>query len=283
MRHAAGLAALALIAVAVGTPARAAESYDNCTGFIDSLPASISTQGTWCLRHALFTSQATGAAISILTDNVSVDCNDYRLSGLGAGDATEAVGINTGPSRISAAVRNCRVQGFKHGVVLHGSFHLVEDNRFEGNTQTGILVSGAGAIIRRNLVADTGGRPAAGVAHGIDAGQARIHDNTVTGVSPMANADGDRFPVGIQLGQGVAQRNRISGLVTAGSLGIATGIRMTGSAVARDNAVIQASGTHGYGIRGGGAAVSICRENDLVGFLDDLGTIDCLAYANTDL
>jgi hypothetical protein len=43
---------LTCIALATGTwlatpaPAKAAESCDNCTGFVDSLPATIGTQGT---------------------------------------------------------------------------------------------------------------------------------------------------------------------------------------------------------------------------------------------
>ncbi|HEY0660644.1 MAG TPA: hypothetical protein VGD21_04900 [Lysobacter sp.] len=36
-------------------PAFATESYDNCNGFIDTLPATISTQGTRCLRKDLST------------------------------------------------------------------------------------------------------------------------------------------------------------------------------------------------------------------------------------
>jgi hypothetical protein len=279
--HLLGMGLLLGLALAP-TSVRPAEGYDSCTGFIDALPASIATQGTWCLRRHLYTSQASGPAVSVLADNVTIDCNDHRLSGLGAGVATEAVGINTGASRSGANVRHCRVQGFKYGVALHGRNHLVERNRFEGNTYTGIQVSGSGFIIRDNLVADTGGRPAAGVALAIDAGEGRIVGNMVSGVSPEANGTGDRFATGIVFTQGVAQGNRVSGLVPGGSLGIATGIRMLGAATARDNYVTQATGTHGYGIRGGGATVSICRDNDIQGFLDNLGTIDCLSHANTD-
>jgi hypothetical protein len=31
--------------------ASAAETYDNCTGFITSLPAVITRQGTWCMNE----------------------------------------------------------------------------------------------------------------------------------------------------------------------------------------------------------------------------------------
>ena len=46
-------------------PAAAAESYDSCLGFIDALPATITTQGTWCLRQNLDTSATSGNVIEI--------------------------------------------------------------------------------------------------------------------------------------------------------------------------------------------------------------------------
>lgn len=40
--------ALALLpAMSFAPRLHAAESYDSCTGFIDSIPATISTQGVW--------------------------------------------------------------------------------------------------------------------------------------------------------------------------------------------------------------------------------------------
>jgi hypothetical protein len=46
--------ALTLFALALpfaSSTADAAQSYDNCTGFIDALPAVITTQGTWRQRQ----------------------------------------------------------------------------------------------------------------------------------------------------------------------------------------------------------------------------------------
>jgi hypothetical protein len=42
------------------SPARAAQGYDNCAGFIDALPTILSTQGAWCLRHGLTTNITSG-------------------------------------------------------------------------------------------------------------------------------------------------------------------------------------------------------------------------------
>ncbi|HEY0661023.1 MAG TPA: hypothetical protein VGD21_06870 [Lysobacter sp.] len=78
IRH--GLAALVLLVHAV--PVQAAESYDNCTGFIETLPATISTQGTWCLKHDVGTAITEGNAVTIAANNVTLDCNDFKIGGL---------------------------------------------------------------------------------------------------------------------------------------------------------------------------------------------------------
>src|SRR5690348_2627551 len=56
----AAILVLASLGPALPLPARAAQSYDNCTGFIDSVPATVSTQGTWCLRHDANTAITSG-------------------------------------------------------------------------------------------------------------------------------------------------------------------------------------------------------------------------------
>src|SRR5690606_9034000 len=74
--------------LAIPSPARAAESYDSCAGYIDSLPATISQQGVWCLRKNLSTNISTGHAITIAANNVTIDCNDFKIGGLAAGNGS---------------------------------------------------------------------------------------------------------------------------------------------------------------------------------------------------
>src|SRR4249919_759306 len=89
--------AIVLLAVCMlaGLPqtARAAESYDNCTGFITSVPAVITTQGTWCLKNDLSTALTGIVAIKINTNNVTIDCNDFKLGGTAGGMGTGSLGI----------------------------------------------------------------------------------------------------------------------------------------------------------------------------------------------
>jgi len=107
------IATLAAFAGASG-PAAAGESYDNCVGFIDALPAAITTQGIWCLRQNLDTSATSGNMIEIQTNNVTIDCNGFRLRGSGGGAATTAVGIYAN-ARLNLAIRHCTIAAFWRG------------------------------------------------------------------------------------------------------------------------------------------------------------------------
>ncbi|HEY0661011.1 MAG TPA: right-handed parallel beta-helix repeat-containing protein [Lysobacter sp.] len=272
-----GFLALLAAASSIAAPARAAESYDNCTGYIDSLPASISTQGTWCLRKHLYSSMTSGAAISVLTDNVTVDCNHFRLSGFGAGAASDAIGITAGASRLNATIRQCRIQGFKYGVALYGSGHLVERNRFDGNTYVAIHTQGDNNEIRGNAIADTGGRPGSRYADAIDAygHDAKVLDNSILGVSPLGTPAGDRSAYGIDIHYGLAQGNRISGLVSGGA-DQAYGINLHNS-IARDNVLLPVTGS-GTGIHGTSATTSICQDNTIKGY--PAAHVDCQISGN---
>src|SRR5881227_2066237 len=112
------IATLAAFAGASG-PAAAAESYDGCFGFIDALPATITTQGIWCLRQNLDTSATSGNMIDIQTNNVTIDCNGFRLRGSGGGASTTAVGIYA-TGRLNLAIRHCTIRGFLAGIELTG-------------------------------------------------------------------------------------------------------------------------------------------------------------------
>jgi hypothetical protein len=179
----------ALIASALPTPATAAQSYDNCTGFIDSVPATISTQGTWCLRQDIATAITSGNAITVANNNVTIDCNDYKLGGLAAGAGTNAIGIYA-LERLNTSVRHCNIRGFFYGVQLDGQLAggggVVEDSRFDGYTSYAIYVTGDGGLVRRNLVNDTGGSTSVlGFAGGIFVKyDADVIDNTISGVVP---------------------------------------------------------------------------------------------------
>jgi hypothetical protein len=177
-----------LLAAAVPGNARAAPSYDACDYFIDVLPATVTVPGTWCLTGNLTTS-ADGNAVEITADDVTLDCNGFRIDGTSRVQTVLAQGI-VAPDRLNVTVRNCHVRGFTTGISLtSGSgvaevgLHTVEDCRVERNGSQGIVVTGDGSVVRRNLVLETANDVSQQGAFGITAyGDVDILDNLVSGV-----------------------------------------------------------------------------------------------------
>jgi hypothetical protein len=241
---------LTLALLATARSAHAAESYGNCTGLISSLPTVINSPGTWCFKQNLSTSITSGSAITVNANNVVIDGNDFALSGLSAGAATQARGINVF-SNNSVTIRHCHIRGFFIGTFFNdfaGSRHLVEDNRFDGNTYTALQVAGDGSVVRRNLVFDTGGTTAFAnytatgitVRNGVD-----VLDNTISGLSVVSGSLGwaEGMYVATPAG-GTISGNRISGLVP-GVVGLQRGLAI--------------------GIYANDAGPLTVRDNDLVG------------------
>jgi parallel beta-helix repeat protein len=197
----------------------AAQSYDNCTGFIDSIPATITTQGTWCLRKDVASSAISGQMITLGTNNVTIDCNHFKIGGLGGGVGTQARGIYAS-SRLNLTVRNCNIRGFYYGIYASGGGgHVIADNTFDGNTYVGILVYAAGSTIQRNIVVDTGGSTVVTTAaYGIYAGNGvDVLENTVNGVA-ASGANASSYGIYTDFNSlGSADFNRVRGLASAGS------------------------------------------------------------------
>ena len=259
------------------THAIAAESYDNCTGFIDSLPATIATQGVWCLRQHLSTAIASGNAITIATNNVTIDCNDFKVGGLAAGDTSQAIGIQS-LERQNATVRQCALRGFRTGIQLfEGSGHLVEDNLLDQNLRTGIAVLSAdGSRVQRNRVNNTGGAPGVPQVEGIVVSGDAI-DNTVDGVFSDAASPSI---AGIRMtgASSEARGNQVRNLLGTG--GFATGIQVTApQATLRENMLAAPATTNGTGINVS-AEPAFCIGNIATGF--STGFLNCRDVGGND-
>ncbi|HEY0662083.1 MAG TPA: NosD domain-containing protein [Lysobacter sp.] len=258
--------ALALFGAMTALPAtaHAAEAYDNCSGYIDSLPATITTQGTWCLRQNLSTAMIFGNAITIAANNVTLDCNDFKIGGLAAGNDSLAIGIRAEATQ-NTAVRRCGVRGFSVGIsLLEGNAHVVEDNRVDNNLTKGIEVTGTNHLVQRNRVLDTGGKLNNVNSIGIYA-SADVIENVVAGVfatSPNAVVDGIRAQ-----GEGNEVRgNQVRGLVMAGS-GTAVGIRGESPAMTlADNQVSADTTMNGTAITGHYTWNTFCIGNTVVNY-----------------
>jgi hypothetical protein len=228
--------------------AHAAESYDNCTGFITSIPATITTQGTWCLKTDLATAITSGNAITINTNNVTIDCNNFKLGGLAAGVGSQTVGI-LATSHLNTTVRHCNIRGFYAGIAFAGTGsggHVVEDNRFDGNLYIGIDVEADGSTIRRNLVFDTGGSTHTINAEAIYAvGLVDVLDNTISGVLATTGGGGAAQGIYTYSAGGTISGNRVRGLVGDGAGGSYANYNLFSSRVSIHNNDFIGPGTQG--------------------------------------
>lgn len=267
---------LVLACAAGSSPAEAASSYDSCTGTIGALPAVISASGTWCMNVDRTTNLTSGSAITVTANNVTIDCNGFRLGGLAAGMATGTTGINA-TDRVNVVVRDCHVRGFRYGLQGSGDAFQVVGNRFEANTQRGIWLTGDHHTIRDNLVTDTGGSTiGAGAAYGIALfGSGDVLDNTIGGAYARAGSGSGAWGVYVADG-GVASHpnvvgNRIRHVLSDGE-GAGSAIRSaaTGRATIVDNAMF-GDGT-GVGIRCANNTGAV-RGNSILGFAT--GRVGC--------
>jgi len=210
---------LALLTTLAPDFAQAAESYDNCAGMISSLPAVISTQGTWCLTSDLTTAITSGSAITVNTNNVTIDCNNFKLGGLTAGVGTTASGLSA-TNRINVTVRHCNVRGFLRGLYFTGSGggHTVENNNFDGNTQVGIHVEGDASIVRNNRVSDTGGSTVYSQVRGIEVlNSIDVINNMVSGATARSGSNGNVYGIYAYADSARINGNEVTGLVKDGT------------------------------------------------------------------
>jgi len=109
-----------------------------------------------------------------------------------------------------------------------GNGTMIEDNKVDGSTHSGIRVSGGGITIRRNQVTDTGNSTLVPQGIAIYAeGVVDVLDNTVNGVSYVP-ADENGFAVGISVtfnNGGSVRGNRVRDIdANAGPDGYGVGI-----------------------------------------------------------
>jgi hypothetical protein len=270
---------LALAGLGSGAAPARAETWSTCTGFVDSVPAVITTQGVWCLRRDVSTAITSGRAIEIASNNVTLDCNGFKVGGLAGGPATTAAGIYA-YNRKNLTIRNCNVRGFETGIHLTGGTgtqelsagHLVERNRVDNATRHGIVVGpGTRLLVRGNQVHDIGGKPGEVYATGITS-YGDVIDNVVSGLYTVGY---NAYPRGMSVfgGGHVVRGNIVRGFEVHGPDGSAQGIVvLQGRNLVTGNHVHLVPAGRGRGVWGTDAS-DRCHGNTLVGL--DQPTYQC--------
>jgi hypothetical protein len=237
--------ALLVLAGLVGLAGTArADETTFCNTFITTLPFTITAQGHYCFDRNLSTAITAGNAITINSDFVVLDLNNFKLGGGSGGLATQAIGVFANNHR-NITVRGGNIRGFRYGIrILEGTAglsggHLIENNVLDGNTHYAAEVVGDAVLIRNNTIANTGGEttPVDAWSYGIHSfsnlspgGASVVRDNVVTNTFFNQTGGGDSF--GIDGPEIVDHNVVVMGTITTGtSWGIEGG-------VCRDNTVL---------------------------------------------
>src|SRR5690606_36853489 len=212
--------AVALPAV-LALPAQA-DGTDGCTEYIDAAPAAADQPGTWCLANDIRTTADERTAVTVATDDVSIDCRGPLIDGTanlagGYGTAIRYSGPGGDYEGDNITVRNCVIRGYVIGIGLYGgSGHLVEDNTVSGSITSGINMTAERSTIRRNRVLDLYAPDVPQTTpQAISAdGSIDVLDNVVSGIRTNAWPP---LSIGILVaGRGTVARNRIEGLPDVG-------------------------------------------------------------------
>lgn len=203
-------------------------------------------QGHYCFDRNLATAITTGNAITVNSDFVVIDLNNFKLNGGSAGVSTNAIGIFSLSHR-NITIRNGNIRGFKLAIYFHGTSsggHVIENNVLDGNTVGGALLIGDTMVVRDNIVANTGGSTQSSYSYGIavDATEiVSIRDNTVSNTFGNGTATDTGFT------EGIWAPSNGSGSVVGGSVVDHNVVRMGAPAPTRNTRGIYAGG--------------VCRDN----------------------
>ena len=245
-----------------------------CTA-ITTLPATITVQGIYCLTGDLGTSILSGNAITIATNNVTIDLNGHKIGGLAAGPGTQANGIYA-LDRTNINLRNGTIRGFYYGVYVmddstyhDGSGgHVIENLRADYNTYAGLFVSGIGNIIRSNQVVNTGGSTvfSGAAARGIMVwGRgARVLNNDVIGTTAQG-VGYQAFGIDVWSGGGsVVENNRVAETISPAGPAWAISVGTSDSSAVSGNRIGNSTVSGGsYGIFFQGSDFVTARDNSI--------------------
>lgn len=232
---------------------------------ITSLPAVINRSGVHCLKRDLIYRAKTGAAITVVRNNVVLDFNGYRIYGVPATD-TEAVGVRI-PRRNKVHITNGTIERFQFGVYASGGLGLLVDNiLFDQNRQFGVWIDGRsiGATIRKNLISRSGGSAvpveigfaySAAInvndASALNSTATIIEDNTIVSV-PRVSGSALRAGIASFGEDTTVQRNQVFAEV---SVGITLGSAPKAGLVAENRVSNNGDIASGIGISMAGATV----------------------------
>jgi hypothetical protein len=237
-----------------------------CTS-IETVPATISVPGNYCLIGNHSVNITSGAAITITASDVHLDCVNFSVTNT----ATSASGSSSGidfSNRHGVTVKNCRILGgFTNGITATQAlssppqvyYSNIIDNYIAGPYRYGIQAYGSGIEIRGNRIYDVGGQSGSfamgiRIAGPTGVGMPRfflLKDNLVAGTNAGSN-----------VAYGIYSDNSIAAIIINNGVSGTTG------------------GSASYGIRTGGTTNRI-TDNHVVGS-GKAGDVGIWSQSSTD-
>jgi hypothetical protein len=153
------LAALALLA------SPAAVFAQSCTQ-LTSVPVTITQPGKYCLANDFTINSTNAKAITIASNDVTLDCDGHMLKNLATSNAGSSAGIVLS-SRNNVTIQNCRIiGGFQNGIDAtqvqtqpNKNFYIqIRDNYIAGPFWHGIRAYGSAIEVTGNKIYDIGGQ-----------------------------------------------------------------------------------------------------------------------------
>jgi hypothetical protein len=253
---------------------------------VNTLPATLSTPGHYCLESDFAQDFGFASALTITADDLVLDCNGHRIRHTSA--ANEADAIFAAGERHDVTIRNCVIDGWYVGIFVQASSdpgargNRILDNQLLRTRTTAIYVLGTDNRIERNRIAQNTG-DYNGVARGIFVSSMNktgvgnlVRDNVIVDFKPTPPGTSTQVE-GINvsnLSNTEVSGNVIGGLITIDGQYVAgiVGYDASGTSV-HDNTLLSPpypgqapwTGYYGYGIYLYGTdaemASNVCRDN----------------------
>jgi len=223
---------------------------DNCS-VINAIPHVIRAPGNYCVASDLEASLTGGKAISIASDNVTLDLQGHAVkSRLDSGD-DDGVGIYAF-GKMNVVVKNGSVIGFKYGIWLNDDVpykrshdNIVENITVDASGQIGIWILGANNIVRNNHVSHSGKSALnTETVYGIlsSGNVVHIHNNDVSEMRHAAGSTANSIAIR-ESKDAFVENNRLTN-ITNGD-GMSFGINVSQSNNVSINSNVIAGMTHG--------------------------------------
>jgi hypothetical protein len=209
---------------------------------ISKVPYVISTPGTYIVKKDLVLASATGRAITVAANDVTLDLGGHVISSSAPQDgANSSYGVYANGTQ-NITVRNGVLRNFSRGVSLQrsdivGKF-LVEDMAVENSGSIGIAIQSAvDGEVRGCRVLETGYQSATIGSQGITvvANNVKIIGNVVGNLKKLGAVSAYGINCGVQR-SGLVDKNVVTA-ATTGSYGIYCGALSSSAVMAVENVV----------------------------------------------